>query len=257
MQDTILFIGTGAADWGSPTAEKGHRRFSSSMINNDLLFDPGPHIYSYFDGTNPDKLYCSVKNVLVTHSHGDHFNPDSLLRLVKNNGKINVYGDELIRKKIPPDDNINFIPVANLEEVKVGDYKVTVLPSNHYVSDTDEQTHHYIVETPSGKRLFYGLDGAWLYNVESRVMRNNPVDMMVLDCTVGDGKADVRVFEHNTIPMVLIMTDTIKKYKAIKENGLLYVSHLAKTLHTSHDETEKRLEPYGIKVAYDGLAVQF
>ena len=33
------------------------------------------------------------------------------------------------------------------------------------------------------------------------------------------------------------------------------ISHMARTLHTSHGELVERMKPYDIEVAYDGLEV--
>ena len=34
------------------------------------------------------------------------------------------------------------------------------------------------------------------------------------------------------------------------------ISHMARTLHTSHSELVERMKPYGIEVAYDGYEIE-
>lgn len=251
-------MGTGAADWGEPVSEQGIRRFSSALLDGKVLIDPGPHIFKWFDGTDTQKLFRGIECVVVTHSHGDHFCIESLEKLAKNAGKLTVIGNHAIESLVPKSDSIIFRGINALESTEISGYKITALPSNHYVEECEKgDTFHYFVTAPDGKKLFYGLDGAWLTNPEYRVLRENGADLMVLDCTCGDKTPEFRVFEHNTIPMVLIMVDTLRKFGALAENGKIFVSHLAKTLHEPHDAVCRRFSDSGVNVAYDGLTVEF
>lgn len=254
----LQFLGTGAADWGEPTSEPGIRRFSSAMLDEKVLIDPGPHIFKWFDGTDVQKLFGNVECVIVTHSHGDHFCAESLERLAKITGKLTVVGNNAIESVMPKSENIMFRGINALECIEISGYRITALPSNHYVEECEKgDTFHYLVTAPDGKKLFYGLDGAWLTNREYRVLRQESADLLVLDCTCGDKTPEFRVFEHNTIPMVLIMVDTLKNFGALAENGKIFVSHLARTLHEPHDAVCRRFSDSGVNVAYDGLTVKF
>ena len=44
--------------------------------------------------------------------------------------------------------------------------------------------------------------------------------------------------------------------KVVGEDTKLYATHLARTLHASHEETVKRLEPLGVLPMYDGAIVE-
>lgn len=204
------------------------------------------------------KLFGSVEYVIVTHSHGDHFCIESLEKLAQISGLLTVIANNAIESVMPKSENIMFRGINALESTDAGGYKITALPSNHYVEECEKgDTFHYLVTTPDGKKLFYGLDGAWLTNPEYRVLRENGADLLVLDCTCGDKTPEFRVFEHNTIPMVLIMADTLKNFGALAENGKIFVSHLARTLHEPHDAVCRRFSDSGVNVAYDGLTVEF
>jgi len=37
--------------------------------------------------------------------------------------------------------------------------------------------------------------------------------------------------------------------------GRWFISHMARTLHTSHAELVQRMKPHGIDVAYDGCEI--
>ncbi len=79
----LTFLGTGAADWDINAYTPGvfHRRFSSVLINRDLLIDPGPHVFHYAEHSNDPHILDGVKNILVTHTHSDHFCPETVERL--------------------------------------------------------------------------------------------------------------------------------------------------------------------------------
>jgi hypothetical protein len=44
-----------------------------------------------------------------------------------------------------------------------------------------------------------------------------------------------------------------KTKELVAKDGMLVASHLARTLHVSHEETEKILSEAGIITAYDGM----
>ena len=87
-------------------------------------------------------------------------------------------------------------------------------------------------------------------------MKKHKFDIMVFDCTVGDS-VDWRFFEHNTIPMLRMMVEGIKMTDMLEDNGLLVASHLARTLHDSHEETTQILQEINMLTAYDGMKLKF
>ena len=71
----LEFLGTGAADFNlERDAEKeGFRRFSSALLDDTLMIDPGPHFFHYMETFGKPELLKNLKYVIITHSHGDHF----------------------------------------------------------------------------------------------------------------------------------------------------------------------------------------
>jgi hypothetical protein len=199
--------------------------------------------------------FKNVKNVLITHSHSDHFHPESLKRLARENGGITVYIDKSCVNLVD-DENINVIGISTGDVLEIEGHKVYVLPSNHFVSFS-ETTHHFVIDTPFGKTLFYGLDSAWLMTYETEFLIKHPADFFVLDCTLGRIVGDKRIFEHNSVYMLEYIVESLRNHGMIKKDGVIYADHLAKTLHPKHDEVVKDLDTFGVKVAYDGLLVEF
>ncbi len=251
----LFFLGTGAADWDINDKNEGFRRFSACMLNKELLFDCGPHLYDFEESFEYKDLYKDIKSLLITHGHSDHFSEETVAGLAESK-KITVLCDEKT-KEILCKYNTEFVSAKLYEKTTIGGYEITPLLANHdVVINETERACHYIVKTKDDKELFYGLDGAWFLRSSWEEMKKHKFDVMVLDCTVGDFH-DWRLFEHNTIQMLRAMVKEIKDVGMIKQDGKIIASHLAKTLHTSFDETKEILQEMGVILAYDNMKVLF
>ncbi len=222
----ITFLGTGAADWSPKKPETGeHRWLSSALINDDLLIDPGPCV---LDAIQKFEIEIKkIKYVIVTHRHSDHFNEETLKTLCG-------LGAE-------------FVEFSAGDEKKVGQYTVNAVEANH---PTCVPTVHYIIDDGE-KRIFYGLDGAWLLMPEVDAIKEKHVDLAVLDATIGDRPGDYRIFEHNNLKMVVEMKETLSKYV-----DRFVISHMARTLHDPHDVLTAQMEKEGILTAFDGMVLE-
>jgi len=254
--DEILFLGTGAADWNIKEKGDFFRRNSAALINCELMIDCTEHIFDFAESIGDDDLYNNVTDIIITHNHSDHFSKEALIRLAENR-KIRLGCTKEIKDIVGDHPNIEFILFAPFETATIGDYEVIPLLANHQmVICGDACAFHYIINTPNGKSIFYGLDGAWFLRPSWEVMKKYKFSLMVFDCTVGD-KNDWRMFEHNTIPMLRMIVEGIKTADMLDDNGMLVASHLARTLHTSHEETNKILEKIDMLTAYDGMKLVF
>ena len=223
----LHFLGTGAADWD--IAEKDgqeFRFFSSALINDELLVDPGPHIFMSAEKFGID--LSNIKYVINTHRHEDHFCKETLDTLVSNGAEF-------------------FDLTAGDVECFDG-YKIAAYKANHA---TCEGSVHFIIEK-DGKRLFYGLDSAWLlYDEVAAIKENGGVDAAVLDATIGNVEGDHRIFEHNNLEMIRIIKSFMKKY--IKK---FIISHMARTLHDEHSVLAAQMEKEDITAAYDNFIIE-
>ena len=153
-------------------------------------------------------------------------------------------------------EKINFVETRRNRDYEIGGYKVTSLRSNHATEDPDEDTRLYLIEQ-DGRTLYYGCDSAWIPTVSWNVIRERPINAMVLELTCGETATyDWRIFEHNTPEMLDIMLTMFKKYNLFAPDVRYYVSHLARTLHTDHESLVKFLEPRGVTPAYDGFSFE-
>ena len=242
----IQFLGTGAADWGREfKGTPGYRRFSSCIVNDDLLIDPGPHIFDY-----TENVFDRTEQILMTHSHSDHLSPDTLRALGKRRERT-LFGEKnglSIANNIP---GIRLSALPLFQEVVIGAYRVCALPANHGTEIPEEQAVHYTV-SDGKKKFFYGCDGAWLRRETWYYLQNQKFDLIILDGTLGDAPGDYRIFEHNNLPMVELMSQTMRKTGILLPEGRIMISHLARETHGTQEEVEERLKKSNIGVCYDG-----
>ena len=251
----MIFLGTGAADWNLAMKNEGFfRRNSSCLIDKKLLLDPGAHIFSFIEDFNMPDLFDDLTDIIVTHFHSDHINKESVLRLAENRS-LRVGCDKRTMEHIGEHPNITYTLFKPYIEYNVGDMIVTPLLANHdIVADGENFAFNYYIETKDGKSIFYGLDSAWILRPTWEYLKKKKFDAFVFDCTVGD-KDDWRLFEHNTIPMIRKMVEEINAKELMKEGGKLIASHIARTLHKSHEDTAEILEKINMITAFDGMKV--
>ncbi len=254
----LLFLGTGAADW-SPKYRGGaiYRRLSSALVNDDLLIDPGPQIYEFAEDSGLPDLYKNVKNIILTHSHGDHLNADSLVRLAKESSfPVRFWAHPCAFKKLAGIEGLPELMPLELEKAEnIGNYEVLPCPANHGDLQEGEIPLNFIVK--QGERsLFYGSDSGWIMYPTYRRIKQYKPNAVIFECTVGHAPGDDRVFGHTSAAMIGIMTETMMAQHAVADDCKYYATHMARTLHGTQEESARLLAPHGVIPAYDGLEIE-
>lgn len=253
----ILFLGTCACDYSpllqttyKDVFDKNARRSSCALIDGRYLIDCGYHCLEELRIAKID--LAQITDIFVTHFHSDHYNVECISQIAK-------ASDRTLRVWVRAGANVIAISNVEWKLMKKGaeytvdeNVKVTGLLANHNESVFPQ---HILLEI-EGKKIFYALDGAWFLHETYYALKNASLDFLVLDCTCGDYEGDYRIGEHNSIPMIRLMLPSLKKWGAITEKTQVYASHLAPSLHKSHEETVEILQKDGVCVAYDGLSLQ-
>ncbi len=221
----LLFLGTGAADWSLDVQnDPEYRRFSSTLIDEVLLIDPGPHVLNAIEVFNVD--IKRIKYVINTHRHSDHYNADTLKTLEENGAE--------------------FIDFKAGDKKQIGNYFIEAYQGNHGKIET---VHFFI--SNGGKMLFYGLDGSWLMPDESYGLYTKNVDYAVLDATLGDERGDVRIIEHNDIGMV---REIILAYSGKVKRFCL--NHMARQFFPTREVSETIAKSLDVDITHDGMEVE-
>ncbi len=240
----LKFLGTGAADWHGPDERGEFRRFTSTLLDGRLLIDVTKTVLDQIPAG------AGITDVFFTHSHSDHFDPDALRALAP----CRVYAHESWAGEIGG-EGLEVIPLRSGQTVQAAGFSVLPMPSNHSTGRPYETTLHYLIEK-NGLHLLYATDGAWLLNQEHHLIGKTVLDGIVFDATIGDGYAgDFRIFEHNSMDMVRLMLQTLKKTGRLREGAPVFLTHLARTLHDRQELLERQTEKPMI-VCFDGLEAE-
>lgn len=255
----MQFIGTGAHDYSpllktsyKERLDKNIRRSSSVLFDGHLLIDCGDHTV---ESMRIQKIALKdVDVLLLTHLHEDHYCPDNIRLIAEaSERKVQVYACKAALKRLKRDleganVEIHSLTYCKSKKLKCG-FSITALPANH----TCCASHYFLEKNEKG--LYYGTDGAWIMYDTFYYLVNKKVDAMVLEATVGDYEGDYRVAEHNSIPMIRLMLKTFYNVQLCNENTRIILTHIAPSLHKSHEQEEAFLLKEGIKLAYDGLEI--
>ena len=252
----LQFLGTSACDF-SPRLEtdckdcfdKDARRSSALLLGGHCLIDCGIHTLDSLRIIG--KPYHEITDLFVTHLHRDHFDRDHVAALAANRQEpLRMWVRE--GADMEPIPNVTIVQMTPFQRYEVGSgLFLTGMPANHAAKTCPQ---HLLVEA-DGHKIFYGCDGGWLLNVTYEFLRDQRLSVAVFDCTVGDYVGDFRLAEHNSIPMLRLMLPSLMTIGAITPQTQIYFSHLAPSLHKSHDETVVIVQHMGANVAFDGLQV--
>jgi phosphoribosyl 1,2-cyclic phosphodiesterase len=254
---SFLFLGTGAADWVKPEPSGEFRAFSSMLASGNLLFDCPAHV--------PETLakygvpFSSINYIFITHSHADHFD-ENAVKLICASGNLGtpaiVYASAAVAETLR-NAGVDARDIEPGKAFNAGEYSVIPLAANHSTTGLKgEISLHYLVNY-NGCRWFYATDGAWILCASWNILREWQLDALIIDATIGEGhEGDCRVFEHNSLPMIRIMVETLKKNRVLKPSAPVILTHLARTLHPDQQALEKNTEPPFV-VAYDGMRYEF
>ncbi len=253
MQMKLLYIGTGAADWTSRAGARDGvmRRFTCALVDDTLLIDLAP--------TTPHDLFggggalSGVTDILYTHSHDDHYDADTLAALAAGH-PLHVWVSSDFAPRIPQIPDVEVHVLTPGTSVKIGKYTVTPLRANHRLSaHPGEQALHYVIDDGT-RRIFWGADGSWLPTDTWYALRNmRPYDRIVLDGTLGEARGDHRIFEHNSLPMIRLMAETMRAEGCLAPDGRICLTHFSRDSHEPPHMMEKNLTEEGFYAALDDM----
>ncbi|MBR3978330.1 MAG: hypothetical protein IKJ94_01750 [Oscillospiraceae bacterium] len=166
---------------------KNIRTQAQAFINDDLLIDFGQDNYIHF--LNCGKDYTKIKNILLTHSHEDHFMPNELVMTTSWFGHndieepIGVWGNadcKALFETNTREMKCQYHLVQPFETFQAGAYTVTALPAKH-AKDDDLV---YIISDGEKTILYNNDTGFWKEEVYAFVKENGfRFDFVASDCT--------------------------------------------------------------------------
>jgi phosphoribosyl 1,2-cyclic phosphate phosphodiesterase len=254
----IKTLGTGASDhdWAR-LGEPGVRGSASTLIDGHILIDCGTTGCANLK--RADVAPGAVTDLIITHSHGDHFSVVEIGQVIEKRGKdlppLAVWADPRCLAALERENTGPFTKhvVAPGASFAVGRCHVTALPANHLVAEP-ERALHYLFETPCGN-LLYALDGAWMLKPARQLIGKRRLDMIIWDATMSK-TGDYRVFEHNDLSMIGLMMESLRTTGAADDKTVCVLDHVARTLWPADlREAEKLAAERGWVLAADGMTL--
>lgn len=244
------------------------------MINDDLLVDIGPDI-----ATALFQHRISLAGIglcLQTHPHADHLDIGFILSRHAEygtavSGNLLLAGsdetlhaiDALVRQqsaygslfdpKTQSALKVKILSLAPFEAYCIGDYRITGYPANH----GDDQGFLLYSIAQGDHAVFYGTDTSvlseevWEHLQRARVR----YDVVILDHTYGIG-FDSRPADHLASKDVAAHADRFRENGLLKDNGVVYATHLSHEGNLEHDALDEYAMGHGYRVAYDGLRLR-
>lgn len=269
----LTFLGTAAAE-GMPAVfcncaycnearrlgGKNIRTRSQALINGDLLIDLPADTYGHFlqNGIRGDK----IRDLLITHSHSDHFYPKELA-MRKAPYAHNMEAPVLavhcgqgtydkLNEAFPEKWGFTAELMVPFAPTKVGAYTVTALPARHYPGDG---ALFYIIQ--GDKTVLYAHDTGYFYEEVFEYIHRSGIrfDLATFDCT----NVDIPISDegnHMGIPNILRVAARLEEMGAVGANTVKIINHFSHNGNPLHHILEERVRGLGYLVSYDGMRVE-
>lgn len=243
---------------------KSLRSLSQSIINDDLLIDfpadTNAHCLRF--GVNLGQL----QNVLITHSHRDHYVPQLLSDrggFAAHNLKyqdVYFYGPanleqicDAVRIPEPIREHIQFVALEPQITVSIGEYAVTPLKALH---SPELGSLNYIIEQ-GGKSVLYLVDSGYPTEETLAYLQSlgKIFDLVVMDGTFGYAPAKTYIYHMGYEENKLLKAE-LEQLGIADAHTRFVVTHITHNKSEYHEKVEEIFAGTGIDVAYDGIEIE-
>ena len=237
---------------------------SQALLDDKLLIEFPADTYMHILNHGLDLR--NIHNVIITHSHADHFYPNDFWCRFEGiaydivEEPLNIYVteagyNEALRQLAEDMDEtrVKFHKIAPFEPFDVEDYHIIPLAADH---DSSSNPVIYIIEK-GGKSLLYAHDtgifpdSTWDYLEKY----NKKFELISLDCTGMAQKNWIR--SHLCLNTDKEVYDRLTEIGVCDKNTIVYVNHFSHNGMLTHKELVVEAEKYGFLVTYDSLEVVF
>lgn len=286
----ITYLGTGATH-GLPAqfcncpvctkarADVKNRKYNTHtraqyLIDDDILIDFPPDSLAHELLMGLD--FSKVKDILITHYHGDHFYPNGVCSIQRGRPrspltfhmsddcrKILVdgyYGGDIERlHKV----DIFIEGVEEYVPISIGKYEIIPIPAHH--SEPGHPAFLLIFHNKvENKNYFHFHDTGRLTDdvLERIASYGYKFDLLTFDCVGSEEDVLVSWGEaqalHMGLPDFVIMRDKLAKLGVVDSRTRCVASHLAHTTkNMCYDDFKPFLDNIGAEMGYDGLVIEW
>ena len=267
----ITFLGTSAGEeypcafcicencekaraWGG----KNIRRNSCAVIDGDIMIDISKTAHIQAERFNINLR--DITTLLSTHSHGDHLNTHTLWTRQIAPGfelpDLNIFGSRKVFDVMSADDKldlskINFNIVEPYKKYCAGNLGIYTLDARH--DDRGVNAVNYII-TRKNITFAYLSDTGYPFDETLDALKNHKYDFIISEGTFGDRKDSSA---HMGINQNIRLLEFFNANKLWKNKPDYYITHVAPHGCPPHDEYAPVIESKGMKLAYDGLVIEY
>lgn len=244
-----------ARKWGG----KNIRRNSSVILDGDVMIDIGKtaHLQAERFGLN----LREIKTLLVTHSHKDHFNTHTLwtrIAVFTQLPELNTFGSKQVEDMLSRNDRydsenwrMQFNIIEPFQKYNADGFEFYTLDGNH--NDGESRSINYII-TRKNRTFLYLSDTGYPFDETLEALTRYKYDFIITEGTYGLGEDSSGHLGLNKNVRIL---EFFNENKLWKDKPEYYVSHVAPHWCPPHDEYSPILEEKGLKLAYDGLVLEY
>ena len=275
----ITYLGTAAAE-GFPAmfcdcefcrkaislGKSEFRTRSQVLIDDDLLVDFPPEAYVHYLGGKFS--LSSIKYLLVSHSHMDHFYAhDFILRGYKyaklKEDVLNIFGNSEVKKVfdectaremkevVAPHVKVNVID--KYYEFTIGDYRILTLPAQH----SNEETALLFYIEKAGKGYLHLYDTGRICDDALEFLREKgaKASLVSFDCTFVRHTAGA-VSRHMGIEDDVDLKSKLFELGVVDDKTKYVITHFSHNAYPLRSNLKEIEEKYGVIAAYDGMQIE-
>lgn len=238
---------------------KDQRSRSSVLIDDVMLIDIAPEFSQQLLREGLDA--CGITDLLITHTHPDHFNVGDLYARMEGYGltidnPLHIWGNDRAingcMDVLPGYSDARFIFHRLIPFVSVdsGEYRITPLLANHAKWET---CFLYLIEK-EGVSLLYGHDSGWYPELTWLWLEGKRLDGVIVECTYGQHGV-IRSDNHMNLATVFAVQERLQTIGCLHPGSQMALSHLSHTGGLLHAELEAACAGKNLTVAWDRLVI--
>ena len=290
MKKELIFLGTGAAELiPDPFCDcqvckyarlhPEERRFRSAFLYDEhTCIDFGPDIFAEAERCDVD--FSVLTDILITHTHGDHFSHENFnvvsCNIIKPKDLFTVHmsqegydwlmkyckavkdsvGNDMIHAST--NGYFDIVPHKVYESFRIGDKEIFPVYGFHSGCGKNEKSFNYRI-TENGRTLLYALDTGVYTQETVEALSGTAVDILIMDATFGSKRMD-ETCTHLDAYTFVSQLETLAANGIITSDTRIYASHINHYNTWHHNEYQKYFDensPFNVTVARDGMQITY
>ena len=247
----LRFLGTGYGTCKiKKNTSKEYRRPTALLVDEAILIDPTEAIFEFEEVFGLDKLYRTVKAVLLTHYDRESTVGAALARLGEDH-PITVYATEGAIRALPVCHGITYAAIAPGALYEVVGYQLMPLVAASEPCAPHEPTLSFAL--CRDRAIYYGVPGGAVRYESFAYLKELRLDAAVLDCALIDAPLSGAIYEHMNLTEVQRLTDILLATGTLSERARILLANIPTDKKRKiHEEMTELVRGTRMTTTYDG-----